>query len=83
MRVVAKVHESRIGFIESGQTADLKLDSMPELTLTGCVSDVSEYPMPPISVYMGACERVRRRDRYQRSTQRSTAGYDSGSQYLD
>ena len=52
MRVVAKVHESRIGFIKPGQTADLKLDSMPELPLTGCVSDVSEYPMPPISVYM-------------------------------
>ena len=52
MRVVAKVHESRIGFIQKGQVAELKLDSMPEIPLSGVVTEVSEYPLPPISVYM-------------------------------
>ncbi|MGB7348180.1 MAG: HlyD family efflux transporter periplasmic adaptor subunit [Pirellulaceae bacterium] len=52
MQVIAKVHESRIGFIKPGQTADLKLDAMSELPLTGCVTAVSEYPLPPISSYM-------------------------------
>ncbi|QDT11239.1 efflux RND transporter periplasmic adaptor subunit [Planctomycetes bacterium K23_9] len=52
MQVTAKVHESRIGFIKIGQTADLKLDAMPELPLTGTVIEVSEYPLPPISAYM-------------------------------
>ncbi len=52
MRVVAKIHESRIGFITEGQVAELRLDAMPELPLTGLVTEVSEYPLPPISVYM-------------------------------
>ena len=51
MKVVAKVHESRIGFISPGQTAVLRLDSLPETPLTGTVVEVSEYPLPPISVY--------------------------------
>ncbi len=52
MQVVAKVHESRIGFIKPGLTADLQLDAMPEMPLTGTVTEVSEYPLPPISSYM-------------------------------
>lgn len=52
MKVVAKVHESRIGFIASDQVAQLRLDSLPELPLTGRVIEVSEYPLPPISAYM-------------------------------
>ncbi|MFK8112048.1 MAG: efflux RND transporter periplasmic adaptor subunit [Rubripirellula sp.] len=52
MRVVAKVHESRIGFVQKGQPAELRLDSMPELPLDGKVTEVSEYPLPAISVYM-------------------------------
>jgi multidrug efflux pump subunit AcrA (membrane-fusion protein) len=52
MQVVAKIHESRIGFIEEGQAASLRLDAMPELPLTGVVTEVSEYPLPPISAYM-------------------------------
>jgi RND family efflux transporter MFP subunit len=52
MRVVAVIHESRIGFVSKGQQAELKLDAMPELALTGLVTEVSEYPLPPISVYM-------------------------------
>lgn len=52
MQVVAKVHESRIGHVSIDQTAKLILDSMPEIPLTGEVVSVSEYPLPPISVYM-------------------------------
>ena len=52
MKVVAKVHESRIGFIAIGQIAELRLDSLPEIPLTGRVIEVSEYPLPPISAYM-------------------------------
>ncbi len=52
MRVVAKVHESRIGFVTKGLEAVLRLDAMPELPMTGRVTEVSEYPLPAISVYM-------------------------------
>ncbi|MEM1224245.1 MAG: HlyD family efflux transporter periplasmic adaptor subunit [Planctomycetota bacterium] len=52
MRVVAKVHESRVGFVQKGQRVDLRLDAMPELALTGRVTSVSDYPLPAISVYM-------------------------------
>ncbi|MDB4331474.1 efflux RND transporter periplasmic adaptor subunit [bacterium] len=52
MKVIAKVHESRIGLITSGQIAQLRLDSLPDIPLTGKVIEVSEYPLPPISAYM-------------------------------
>ncbi|MEZ6091301.1 MAG: HlyD family efflux transporter periplasmic adaptor subunit [Pirellulaceae bacterium] len=52
MRVKTKVHESRIGHIRPGLTADLMLDAMPDLALTGTVTEVSEYPLPAVSVYM-------------------------------
>lgn len=52
MRVTAKVHESRIGFVQKGQVATLQLDAISELPLTGKVTSVSEYPLPPISIYM-------------------------------
>lgn len=52
MQVIAKVHESRIGYVKKGMEASLRLDSMPELPLEGRVTEVSEYPLPPISVYM-------------------------------
>lgn len=52
MRVVAKVHESRIGFVQPGLTADIILESMPDLKLVGRVVGVSEYPIPSYSVYM-------------------------------
>ena len=51
MKVIAKVHESRIGFISEGQAAELRLDSLPDIPLTGKVVEVSEYPLPPISSY--------------------------------
>ncbi|MBI1312997.1 HlyD family efflux transporter periplasmic adaptor subunit [bacterium] len=52
MRVVANVHESRISFIQPGLTADIILDAVPDLKLTGQVVGVSEYPIPSYSVYM-------------------------------
>ena len=51
MKVIAKVHESRIGLVAEGQVAELKLDSLPDTPLTGKVVEVSEYPLPPVSVY--------------------------------
>lgn len=52
MRVVAKIHESRIGFVKAGQRAELMLDAMPELLISGRVTQVSEYPLPAINSYM-------------------------------
>lgn len=52
MRVVAKVHESRISHVRPGMKAELMLDAMPERALTGKVTEVSEYPLPAVSVYM-------------------------------
>ncbi|QDV12459.1 Macrolide export protein MacA [Rosistilla oblonga] len=52
MRVKTLVHESRIGHVRPGLTAELMLDAMPDLSLTGKVTTVSEYPLPAISVYM-------------------------------
>lgn len=52
MQVIAKVHESRIGNVRTGLTATLVLDSMPEFQLAGTVTEVSEYPLPAVSVYM-------------------------------
>jgi multidrug efflux pump subunit AcrA (membrane-fusion protein) len=52
MRVIAKVHESRIGSVRPGLLANLMLDAIPDLELVGYVTEVSEYPLPSISVYM-------------------------------
>lgn len=52
MRVVAKVHESRISFVQPGLSASIILDALPELDLTGEVVGVAEYPIPSYSVYM-------------------------------
>lgn len=51
MRVIAKVHESRISHVAVGTHAKIVLDALPELDLTGKVVTVSEYPLPSISVY--------------------------------
>ncbi|TWU06448.1 efflux RND transporter periplasmic adaptor subunit [Stieleria varia] len=52
MRVIAKVHESRISHVRPGLRAELLLDAMPEEVLVGKVTEVSEYPLPAVSVYM-------------------------------
>lgn len=52
MRVVAKVHESRISSVQPGLSAEIILESMPDLKLSGQVVAVSEYPIPSYSIYM-------------------------------
>jgi len=51
MRVIAKVHESRISHVAAGTHAKIVLDALPDLDLIGQVVMVSEYPLPSISVY--------------------------------
>ncbi len=52
MRVIAHVHESRVGQVRPGLRAELKIDSMSDRNVVGQVTDVSEYPLPPINSYM-------------------------------
>ncbi len=51
MRVLAKVHESRINLVRKGLTAEVSTDAIPDHSLVGLVSMVSEYPIPSPSVY--------------------------------
>lgn len=51
MRVLAKVHESRISQVHKGLTAEINTDALPDRPLTGTVSVVSEYPIPSANVY--------------------------------
>lgn len=51
MRVLAKVHESRVSLVKKGITAEIVTDALADRTLTGTVASVSEYPLPSTSVY--------------------------------
>lgn len=51
MRVLAKVHESRISLVRKGLTAEVTTDALPDQPLTGTVAVVSEYPIPSANVY--------------------------------
>lgn len=51
MRVLAKVHESRISQIHKGLTAEVTTDALPDHPLIGSVTIVSEYPIPSVNVY--------------------------------
>lgn len=51
MRVLAKVHESRISHIHKGMTAEITTDALPDQPLTGSVASVSEYPVPSVNIY--------------------------------
>lgn len=51
MRVLAKVHESRISHIRKGMTAEVTTDALPDQPLIGSVTVVSEYPIPSINIY--------------------------------
>lgn len=51
MRVLAKVHESRISLVRKGITAEIVTDALADRTLTGTVASVSEYPLPSTSIY--------------------------------
>ena len=64
MRVVAKVHESRIKHVQSGLETQIVLDAFPDLHLTGKVSSVSEYPLPSYSIYFAHIKEYGRPDRY-------------------
>lgn len=52
MSVVAKVHESRINYLQPGMTAYVKLDAYPDETLLGNVASISEFPLPTYNIYM-------------------------------
>ncbi len=51
MRVLAKVHESRISQVRKGLTAEVITDALPGHPLTGTVASVSEYPIPSVNIY--------------------------------
>lgn len=51
MRVLAKVHESRISQVRKGLTAEVTTDALPDQPLSGIVAVVSEYPIPSSNVY--------------------------------
>ncbi|MFT5464916.1 MAG: HlyD family secretion protein [Verrucomicrobiales bacterium] len=52
MSVVAKVHESRINFLQPGMQATVTLDAYPDQLLRGEVKTISEFPMPTYNSYM-------------------------------
>ena len=52
MRVIVNVHESRIKHINVGTPAEIVLDAYPDENLKGKVTEVGEYALPSISVYM-------------------------------
>ena len=52
MRVIAKVHESRVSRVQPEMPVDVVLEAAPDQKLRGKVQSVSEYPLPSISVYM-------------------------------
>ncbi len=51
MQVTARVNESRIDRVKTGMLTRIRLDAFPEVELTGTVREVSEYPLPAVSVY--------------------------------
>ena len=51
MQVTARVNESRIDRVKAGMITKIRLDAFPEVELTGTVREVSEYPLPAVSVY--------------------------------
>lgn len=52
MRVVAKVHESRIKHLQPGMESTVTLDAHPDTKLRGVVSTIGDYPLPTYSVYL-------------------------------
>lgn len=51
MQVLARINESRIDKVRVGMTSRIQLDAFPNMTLTGTVRSVSEYPLPAASAY--------------------------------
>ncbi len=52
MRVVAKIHESRINHIKEKMKSTIVLEALPDQVLTGRVSRVNEYPLRSQNFYM-------------------------------
>lgn len=52
MSVVAKVHESRINYLQPGMQATVTLDAYPDQRLRGEVVSISEFPIPTYNMYM-------------------------------
>ncbi|MFG0294995.1 MAG: efflux RND transporter periplasmic adaptor subunit, partial [Maioricimonas sp. JB045] len=52
MSVLAKVHESRIDYIKPGMQAVIRLDAFSDVSMTGTVRKVGEYPLPPANSYV-------------------------------
>ncbi len=46
MQVDAKINEARISLVRPGMPASIRLDAFPDVTLTGEVQEVSDYPAP-------------------------------------
>lgn len=51
MQVLARINESRVDRIRSGQTVKISVDALPGITLTGSVETLSDYPLPPNPSY--------------------------------
>ncbi|MDZ4818989.1 MAG: HlyD family efflux transporter periplasmic adaptor subunit [Planctomycetota bacterium] len=47
MQVVSKINESRVGFVQKGMPATVRLEAFPDLELDAVVTRVDEYPVPP------------------------------------
>lgn len=52
MRVLAKVHESRIEHLQPGMEATVTLDAHPDVRLRGVVTSIGDYPLPTYSIYL-------------------------------
>jgi HlyD family secretion protein len=51
MQVMARINESRIDRVKIGMPARIQLDAFPNRPMWGTVRAISEYPLPPSSVY--------------------------------
>lgn len=51
MQVMARINESRIDRVKIGMPARIQLDAFPNRPMWGTVRSISEYPLPPSSVY--------------------------------
>src|SRR5262249_38212115 len=46
MRVKAKINESKVGLVHTGQRAEIRIDAFPGLVLKGTVAEVTPIPAP-------------------------------------
>jgi multidrug resistance efflux pump len=48
MRVRAKINESKIALIQTGQSTDIRIDAFPDRPMTGKVKEVTQVPAPAL-----------------------------------